>query len=188
MIVEERSVEEIFRSGLIGDLPRWARWAALATALLALPSGIWRIGVALGLTLGHTDDGRRELVGDGAAGPASMIMISLLTECAALLALGLVQRWGRSVPGWVPLAGGRPVPRRGVLAAAWTGVAVTAAAGTPFAAWWALPHDGMTATGALVVGFAHLPLVFWAPLLAALTLDFQRRTRPDARKGERPPG
>jgi hypothetical protein len=62
-----------------------------------------------------------------------------------------------------------------VLVSAWSGVAALAVLWTPFVFWWALPADGMTPTGHFWVGFVYLPLVAWAPLLAAVTLSYQRR-------------
>ncbi|WP_156326108.1 hypothetical protein [Nonomuraea sp. SBT364] len=157
--------------------PRWAVWAAHAAALVALPSGLWRIGLVLGFPLGYTEQGLRELVGPGMAGPVHMVALSVLTEGAGLLTLGLVRSWGEVVPRWVPYAGGRVIPRRVVQAVAWTGVAVLTVLWTPFLFWWTVPHDDMTAAGHVAVGFLYLPLVAWAPLLAAVTLAYRRRTR-----------
>jgi hypothetical protein len=162
-------------------VPRWSRFAAHAVTFLVLPSSLWRIGVALGANLGYTDAGRAALVGDTAWGPAYMIALSVLGEVAALLTLALVQSRAAEVPWWSPVFGGRPLPRPFVLAAAWTGVALTAAIWTPFLMWWTMPHDDMTTTGALLVGFLYLPLVAWAPLLAAVTASYQRRTALGAR-------
>ncbi|WP_051108919.1 hypothetical protein [Actinomadura flavalba] len=159
----------------VAAAPRWARRAAHAAALLALPSGLWRIGLALGFPLGHTDEGLRALVGTSAWGPVYLVALSLLTEAAALLTLGLVARWGEVAPRWVPLVGGAPLPRRAVAGAAWLGVAVLAVLWTPFLFWWTLPDDGMTPLGHTLVGFLYLPLVAWAPLLAAVTVSYQRR-------------
>ncbi|MGH8877149.1 MAG: hypothetical protein ACRD0P_07410 [Stackebrandtia sp.] len=155
--------------------PRWARNAAHGIAFLVLPSSLWRSGVALGWNLGYTEAGRQALVGPTAWGPVSMIGISVLAEIAALLACGLVHRWGVVVPQWIPGLGGRTVPRRLAVVPAWTGAALLAVAWTPFLLWWAMPDDGMTATGQLLVGFVYLPLVAWAPALAAVTLNYQRR-------------
>lgn len=161
----------------ITEAPRWARRAAHITALLALPSGVWRVGLALGFPLGHTEQGLRDLVGTSGWGPIQLITISVLCEAAALLTLGLVQRWGVITPRWIPLLSGRIIPRKLVLVAAWTGVAVLTALWTQFLFWWAMPGDGMTPTGKLLIGFLYLPLVAWAPLLAAVTFSYQRRRR-----------
>ncbi|MBE1561999.1 hypothetical protein [Nonomuraea africana] len=147
--------------------------------LLVLPSTVWRIGLALGLPLGYTEQGQRDLVGTTAWGPLCLIALSVLTEAAALLTVGLVRRWGEVVPRWIPLLGGRTIPRLAVTVPAWLGVAVLALLWTPFLFWWTLPHTDMTTTGRLLVGFVYLPLVAWAPLLAAVTLSYQhRRTSP----------
>ncbi|MFD2024469.1 hypothetical protein [Promicromonospora aerolata] len=160
----------------LAPAPRWSRFAAHAVTFVVLPSSLWRIGVALGANLGYTDEGRAALVGDTVWGPAYMIALSVLAEVAALLTLALVRSRPVEVPRWSPVLRGRPLPRRFVLAVAWTGVALTAVIWTPFVVWWTLPHDDMTTTGALLVGFLYLPLVAWAPLLAAVTSSYQRRT------------
>ncbi|MFD8556564.1 hypothetical protein ACWDOR_33765 [Streptosporangium canum] len=156
-------------------VPRWAVGVAHVVPLLALPSSLWRIGLALGLPLGYTEQGLRDLVGATAWGPLYLIALSMLTEAAALLTVGLVRRWGEVVPRWIPLLGGRTIPRLAVTVPAWFGVGVLALLWTPFLFWWTLPHPGMTVTGRLLVGFIYLPLVAWAPLLAAVTLSYQRR-------------
>ncbi|WP_207922831.1 hypothetical protein [Micromonospora sp. KC606] len=156
---------------------RRARWAAHTAALLAVPSGLWRIGLALGFPLGYTEQGHRDMVGSTGWGPVYLIGLSLLTEAAAMLTLGLVQRWGEVVPRWIPLIGGRTVPPLVAVVPAWIGVAVLAVLWTPFLLWWVVPHDGMTAAGHTLVGFLYLPLVAWAPLLAAVTISYQRRRR-----------
>lgn len=158
--------------------PRWARRAAHAAALVALPSSLWRIGLALGFPLGYTEQGLRDLVGPTLWGPVYLVVLSVLTEVAAVLTLGLVRPWGRRVPRRVPFAGGRDVPRRAVLVPAWLGVATLAVLWTPLLTWWAMPHDDMTDLGHTLVGLLYLPLVAWAPLLAAVTWSYQRRTRP----------
>lgn len=144
------------------DAPRWAHWAAHAVALATLPSGLWRIWVALGAPSGYTDEGLRELCPPGLWGPAYLIGLSVLTEVAALLTLALVKPWGEARP-------------RLVTRIAWTAVAVLAVLWTPLLFWWAMPLNGMTPTGHFVVGFLYLPLVAWAPLLAAVTLAYQHR-------------
>lgn len=48
---------------------------------------------------------------------------------------------------------------------------------TPLVTWWSLPHSDLTARGSLVVGLLYLPLVAWGPLLAAVTVSYNRRRR-----------
>ncbi|MGI5166291.1 hypothetical protein ACQEU3_18235 [Spirillospora sp. CA-253888] len=146
-------------------------------ALVALPSGLWRIGLALGFPLGYTDQGLRDLVGPTVWGPMYLIALSVLTEIAAVLTLGPVQRWGEVAPRRLPFIGGKAVPPRAVIMPAWLGVAALTVLWTPFLSWWTLPHHDMTDLGHTLVGFLYLPLVAWAPLLAAVTLSYQRRHR-----------
>lgn len=161
--------------GTITEAPKWARRAAHIAALLAVPSGPWRIGLTLGFPLGYTEQGLRDLGGTSWSGPTILIAISVLCEAAALLTLGLVQRWGVVTPRWIPIVRDRIIPRWLVLAAAWAGVAVLTVLWTPFLFWWTVPDPAMTPTGHLLVGFVYLPLVGWAPLLAAVTFSYQRR-------------
>ncbi|MBA8956669.1 hypothetical protein ACFQU9_34900 [Actinomadura namibiensis] len=144
--------------------PRWAVLAAHAVTLTTLPAALWRIGVACGLPLGYTEAGFRRIRGDGWEGPAWLVLLSVLTEAAALLTLVLVRDWRLFSP-------------RVTTAIAGTGAVVLAALWTPFLFWWAVPNAAMTETGHLLVGFVYLPLVAWAPLLAAVTVNYHRRHR-----------
>lgn len=160
----------------VPPVPRWARVAAHVAALTPLPSALWRIALALGFSGGYTSDGLEEL-NLNVWGTLGVLGLSVATEGAALLTLGLVQKWGEVVPGWVPVLGGRRVSARVVVPAAWAGVVVLALLWTQMAFWWQVPHDDMTTTGANVVGLLYLPMVAWAPLLGAVTVDYRRRHR-----------
>ncbi|WP_211216226.1 hypothetical protein [Longispora albida] len=157
--------------------PRWARVAAHAVSLLALPSCLWRLGLVCGFPLGHTPEGLENLVGPGLTGPIYMVTLTVAQEGAALLTLGLVSRWGQIAPQWMPWIGGRRLNPKLVASAAWTGVVILAALWTPFVFWWAIPHPDMTPAGHVAVGFLYLPLIGWAPLLAAVTVSYCRRSR-----------
>lgn len=154
---------------------RWAVWAAHAAAVTPLPSSLWRIGLACGFPLGYTQAGYRLICPPGIAGPTYLVVLSVLTEIAALLTLGLVHRWGEVLPDWVPWWGGAGIPRLAAVLPASLGVVVLAGLWTPFLGWWSMPADGMTAIGHAVVGFVYLPLVAWAPLLAVATVAYHRR-------------
>lgn len=154
--------------------PAWAVAAAHLAALVPLPSSVWRLLLAAGFPAGYTAAGHAALDPHG-WGAAYLVVLSLGTEAAALLTLGLVRPWGETVPGWVPGLGGRTVPVLAAVVPASLGVLVLTVLWTPFLAWWAIPHPDMTATGAFLVGFAYLPLVLWAPLLALVTWSFWRR-------------
>lgn len=147
-------------------------------ALTPLPSAIWRLTLVFGASGGYTDAGLVELgVGD-AAGRAYLVALSVLTEVAALLTLGLVSRWGEVVPRWVPRWGGRTLNRRAVTAVAGTGAALLILMWTPNLFWWTLEHPDLTEQGRLIIGLLYLPLVAWGPLLAAVTVAYRRRGSP----------
>ncbi|MEU3822356.1 hypothetical protein AB0E74_22435 [Streptomyces sp. NPDC030392] len=90
---------------------RWAVWAAWAAPLGVLPSAVWRVAVGVGN--GHT-----------AVESAYMVGLSGLTVALAYLTVGLVSGWGRVLPRWLPVVGGRPVHGRAVLRVARTGGAL----------------------------------------------------------------
>lgn len=55
-----------------------------------------------------------------------LIFVSVLQECLGLLSLGLVQRWGEELPGWIPWVGGRRFhPLVAVVPAALGAIALT---------------------------------------------------------------
>ncbi|WP_250573555.1 hypothetical protein [Nonomuraea sediminis] len=82
-------------------VPRWAVLAAYATPLLVLPSGLWRIaGFILEVPLleyGPTPPGEGF---DG--GWAYILALSVVSEAAAFLTVGLVSQWGEVWPRWIP--------------------------------------------------------------------------------------
>lgn len=104
-------------------LGRWAVGVALAVPLVyALTRYAWLLGISLGMSRATL----RELQDSGAvwagAGLATFAVVG------SLLTLGLVQRWGETVPRWVPWLGGRRVPvRLAVIPATYVAVVVLAA-------------------------------------------------------------
>ncbi|AQS65923.1 hypothetical protein [Streptomyces pactum] len=156
---------------------RWAVRAAHTTALLTLPTGIWRLLLAAGQPAGYTDAGY-EAMGIAGWGVVYVVGLSVVSEALALLTLGLVRPWGEVVPRWIPLVGGRPVPVLAAVLPAGLGAVVLTALWTPFAWWWATPHPDMTPLGDTLLGFAYLPLIAWGPLLGAVTVSYYRRRRP----------
>ncbi|WP_344894686.1 hypothetical protein [Actinomadura meridiana] len=156
---------------------RWEHRVAHAITLISLPSGLWRLGLAMGFPLGYTADGYQTICPPGFWGPAYLVLLAVVSESAAFLSLGLVRQWGEVVPRWIPIMGGRSVPPKAALVPAWLGVAVLTVLWTPLLAWWAMPADDMTPTGHTLVGFLYLPLVAWAPMLATLAVAYNRRHR-----------
>ncbi|MFD9542723.1 hypothetical protein [Streptomyces sp. NPDC060022] len=158
--------------------PRWAVRSAHLIALIVLPTALWRIALVLGYPAGYTDAGFESFETPGAK--VWMLMLSVVTELAALLTLGLVRPWGEVVPRWIPVLGGRRVrPMAAVVPAAFGAVALTAIWAT-MPLWWTFPHDDMTRLGHHLVGVIYQPLVLWGPLLGMITVSYCRRTAPRA--------
>ncbi|RUP67305.1 hypothetical protein SSPNP10_14175 [Streptomyces sp. NP10] len=155
-------------------VPRSIRLAAHAAALTLVPSGLWRIAMALGWDSGFTDE---HLNPANYPGPLSFYLIglSLLAEAVGLLTLGLIHRWGEELPYWVPLLGGRRIP-------ASTGAALVTLITVLGAFNWN-DADNMGAPGApegvhyWLMTVCYLPLLAWGPLLAVVTAAYYRRRR-----------
>lgn len=158
--------------------PRWATWAAYATVLTTVPSGLWRIALALGLPFGYSEEA---LAADDTPGWGSLYPVALaaLTTGAALLTLGLVQRWGETVPRWIPRIGGRAVPPRAAIIPATAGAVLLTALWSQLLWWWSIDREhGMSdPTWEDAVGFLYLPMVAWGPMLGVVTLSYARRRR-----------
>ncbi|QXJ23369.1 hypothetical protein AGRA3207_004513 [Actinomadura graeca] len=174
------------------DLPRWARWTAHASALAPLPSGLWRIAMAAGVPVGFDQAWLQEarMPGRGSVWP---ILLSLVTECCALLALGLVRPWGERVPAWIPFAGGRRVPPPAALIPAWCATAILTGFGAAFAIKIVRVLGGHGSdpsfpegTAAWVMSATYVPMLAWGPLLGLTAFAYQRRRRAAAaRTGSR---
>lgn len=81
-------------------VPRWAERLAHAIPLLVLPSGLWRLAIAFGFSMGMLNDAGQVAVVRG--WPATYIaVISLLSEAIGLTAFGLVRPWGGGCSGVV---------------------------------------------------------------------------------------
>ncbi|MET9546638.1 hypothetical protein ABZY36_15190 [Streptomyces sp. NPDC006627] len=154
-------------------VPRWAALAAHAVPWITLPSGLWRVALVAGFPVAA-----QEQRGTGEA--VYVLMLSLVCEALALLTLGLVREWGETVPGWVPVLGGRQVPMMAAVAPALLG-----AAGLFGLLGWAIyaqiaglgSESGVTdgtAQTALIV-LCYIPLIAWPPLLTAVALAYYRR-------------
>lgn len=163
--------------GPLPPAPRWAVRAAHATVLVTLPSGLWRLLLAAGMPAGYTEAGFRAL-GSTGWGALLVVAVSVTMELLALATLALVRPWGERLPGRLPLLGGRRIPPRALITTAWLTVVALAAVWTALVGtWWLIPKEDMTPLGVDVVGLLYVPTVAWGPLLAAVTLSFQRRHR-----------
>lgn len=163
-------------------VPRWAVRIAHIIPLLTLPSGLWRVALAVGISAGVTQSAYDALTA-GSGAVWYLLGLSVLSEALALLALGLVRPWGVVPPRWLPILGGRRMRPWAVVLTAGTGSAALIALWTPTVlSWWSnsAPRGGMTETGHVVIGLLYVPLIAWGPLLAVLTVAYHRR---HARRG-----
>ncbi|MFF2808265.1 hypothetical protein ACFVT2_14055 [Streptomyces sp. NPDC058000] len=170
-----------YSSNSLVPAPRWAVRSAHLTALVVLPSGLWRLALVVGCPAGYTAEGFVPF--DTAGAKVWMLALSVFSELAALLTIGLVRPWGEVVPGRVPLIGGRTVhPAAAAVPAGLGALALTVLwAGVPW--WWSYPHQDMTPTGNVLVGMLYQPLFLWGPLLGAVTISYWRRRRRSAGGG-----
>ncbi|MFI2367608.1 hypothetical protein [Streptomyces sp. NPDC018833] len=148
--------------------PLWARHAAHAIALCAVPSGLWRIGMASGVYVGYSDQVLRDIFDIPGWGIAYVVGLSVLAELAALFPMLLVSdRW-------------RPLRPRALAALAWTasGVLVLMALWQLVVAVTVESQTYMSSgTAKTVWGFAFAPLFAIPVLMTAVTWSYTRRHR-----------
>jgi hypothetical protein len=164
----------------------WTVRTAHLITLLVLPSGLWRVGVALGFSMGISSaagvDASSGLVRGW--GVFAVLGLTVLSEAVSLLSLGLVRPWGEVFPRWLPFVGGRRVPPRPATIVAATGaLALTAIWTFATVNFFRLtiaggPGQGLEFTNAwwqaLVVA-CYVPLLLWGPLLLTITWAYHRR-------------
>ncbi|WP_285707351.1 hypothetical protein [Microtetraspora sp. NBRC 16547] len=171
--------------------PRWAVRTAQAIPLLTLPSGLWRVALVTGVPIGyaaHVPAGGIQLL---PWEPYYILGLSVVSELAALLTLGLVRPWGEVVPRWIPFLGGRRVRPLAAVVPACLGAAFITLVCT-----WAVLRlvlgigsgldEIFSPVGRAVLEVCYLPLIAWGPLLFAVTFSYYRRSR-KATTNTRPP-
>jgi hypothetical protein len=154
-------------------VPGWADKIAHLIPLLAVPSGLWRLGIALGFSMGVLDEAGRPAHMQGFEA-LSIASLTLITELVALTAFGLVRRWGEVAPSWIPLIGGRQVaPYAAIIPATLGSLAlITLWTFTIFGLGdMSFSHTWMFV--AMVACYA--PLHLWGPLLLVLTWAYYKR-------------
>ncbi|MER7514284.1 hypothetical protein ABTX82_39110 [Streptomyces lavendulae] len=148
--------------------PVWARRAAHAMALCAVPSGLWRIAMASGIHVGYSDRILREVFDIPGWGIAYVVGLSVLAEAAALLPLLLVtDRW-------------QPLRPRALAGLAWTasGVLVLVALWQLVVAFTVESQTYLSSDTALTVWwFAFAPLFAIPALMTAVTWSYSKRHR-----------
>ncbi|WP_407840491.1 hypothetical protein ACE1OC_35850 [Streptomyces sp. DSM 116496] len=148
--------------------PTWARRAAHAIALCAVPSGLWRIAMASGVYVGYSDQVLREVYGIPGWGIAYVVGLSVLAELAALSPLLLVgDRW-------------RPMSPRVLDPLAWTasGILVLGALWQLVVLFTVESHTYLASgTAQTVWGFVFAPLLAVPALMTAVTWSYVKRHR-----------
>ncbi|WP_455360668.1 hypothetical protein [Streptomyces sp. SYSU K21746] len=145
--------------------PRWARRAAHAIALCAVPSGLWRLAMAVGIPVGFSAEVLRTDYSIPGWGIAYVIGLAVLQECAALLPLLLVTERVRL-----------PRPRAVATTAMAAAVFVTLLCLSQLVMWFTVGHDGrLTGTTAAVMGWCYAPLLATGPLLAVVARSYRMR-------------
>lgn len=175
---EEGVVTTGTTSGPARGAPRWARRTAVLTVMTTVPSGIWRISMALGFPVGVDESYRRQHYEFPGWGTVYLVALTLLLLGLATLTLGLVRPWGEVAPHWMPVVGGRRVPPLAAIIPAATGalaltvmwVSVFTHVEDIFAVY------GLEGTARTVVIACYAPLLLWGPLLAAVTVSYGQRT------------
>ncbi|WP_141579476.1 hypothetical protein [Actinomadura sp. WMMA1423] len=96
------------RRGRAAD-PRWGRrvtlLAAAAPLVYAVPRMLWALGLPFGLAP------ETEAIVSTPTGRTRELAFAAAAVVGGMLTLGLIQRWGTRLPAWLPLLGGRWVPR-----------------------------------------------------------------------------
>jgi len=156
-------------------VPRWASRAAHLVALTTLPSALWRLPIAFGFSLGTLESGEPVHVTGWES--VYVVALSLVTEAAALLTLGLVKPWGERAPQWFPVIRGRRLRPMAVVVPAAIGALLLAFIwGFAFRDFPDMDQLEFSHSGWKVLLIAaYAPLLAWAPLLAAVTYAYWRR-------------
>lgn len=160
----------------VPGVPLWAERAAHVIALVNVPSGLWRLGLAAGIGFGLADAELRQLHTPG-WGSLYLIALAALSELFGLLALGLIQPWGETWPRWVPFLHGKRISPLAVTTSAALGSVATTVYGGLLVYTSFNAHIDGTAWASWLINILYLPLLLWGPLLSAVTVHYHLRRR-----------
>ncbi|MFE9446590.1 hypothetical protein ACFYO2_48800 [Streptomyces sp. NPDC006602] len=141
-----------------------------------MPSCVWRLSLGFGVDVGFT--GRLGAMYTGTAIMIYVLVLSVASQAAACLTLGLVKPWGERVPRWIPWLGGRRIPPLAVIIPASLGALAVVAlcAAVTLASKGPLGNpDFPHGTAGVVMDVCYAPLLAWGPLVVVLTVAYARR-------------
>ncbi|WP_051805254.1 hypothetical protein [Streptomyces sp. NRRL F-2747] len=163
----------------LAPAPVWARRAAHAVALCAVPSGLWRIAMASGVYVGYSDQVLRDVFDIPGWGIAYVVGLSVLAEVAALFPLLLVgDRW-------------RPLRPRALATVAWTAsvLLVLVALWQLVVAFTVESRTYISSDAALTVWWSAFAPLFATPvLMTAVTWSYAKRLGRQESGRATPPG
>jgi hypothetical protein len=160
-------------------VPRWAYVLAHAIPFLALPSGLWRLGLVFGSSMGMLDDQGRPAYAGDLGTKVYIVGLTIFSELVALTALGLVSRWGEVIPRWIPFIGGRRVhPYAAIVPAVLGSLALIAIWTYGFRNAYTDTDNFIQFTSTpwkLLMLTCYTPLNLWGPALLLLTWSYHHR-------------
>ncbi|HEY5806795.1 MAG TPA: hypothetical protein VIT67_02445 [Povalibacter sp.] len=164
------------------------RALAVLIALLPVPSTLWRVLQIFGCNLGLLGPPLLERTGGPSfsLGVLYLLFLCAFTCAAAYLAIGLVAHWGAIFPRWLPVLGGRDVPRTAAFL-----IAVSGAIAVIVITWPLVANVLQVVTDpqhAVLGKFSswpwrwvfvvcYAPLALWGPLLLIVAVHYYRRRR-----------
>ncbi|TCO35507.1 hypothetical protein EV652_101389 [Kribbella steppae] len=158
-------------------MPPWAYWLAHAIPFMTLPSGLWRLGLVAGSSMGVTNDAGHPIYLEGTGETIYVIFLSLFSEAVALIAFGLVKPWGEVAPRWIPFIGGRRVnPYAAIVPAVLGALCLIAIWTYGFRDLFTnhfIPFSSPAWKTLMIACYA--PLQLWGPALLVLTWAYYRR-------------
>jgi hypothetical protein len=167
-------------------VPRWADRLAHVIPFLVLPSGLWRLGLVAGSSMGMLDEANLPTHLHGPGEHLYVVGLTLFSEAVALMAFGMVRRWGEVVPRWIPWLGGRSVaPYAAIIPATLGSLALIAIWTYAFRGIYLgnfLQFFSSDAAAALMLT-CYAPLNLWGPALLVLTWAYYRRRRSQRERG-----
>jgi hypothetical protein len=158
-------------------VPRWAHRLAHVIPFLTLPSGLWRLGLVFGSSMGMLDDSGQSAHLHGFGEKLYVVCLSIFSEAVALTAFGLVKRWGEVAPSWIPLIGGRRLaPYAAIIPATLGALSLIAIWTYGFRDVFSNEFIPFSSTPwATLMITCYAPLQLWGPALLVLTWAYYRR-------------